>query len=162
MVTIESATLEDLPVITEIYNEAVLTTTATFDTEPKSVAKRQPWFEEHGSRYPVLVARIDNVVVGWVSLSCWSPKTGYAGTVEGSLYVGSAYRGRGIGKRLMAAILAEGQKNGYHTVLARVVEGNETSIGLHEAFGFELVGVMREVGYKFNRWLDVYLMQKVY
>jgi len=162
VVTIEPATLKDLPAITEIYNEAVLTTTATFDTEPKSVAERRLWFEEHGSGHPILVAQLDNVVVGWASLSRWSPKLAYAGTIEVSLYVGSSYRGKGVGKQLMAASLTEGQNNGFHTVLARITEGNEVSVGLHEAFGFTLVGVMREVGYKFDRWLDVYLMQKVF
>ena len=162
MITIKHASLCDLPPMTEIYNEAVLTTAATFDTEPKSVVERQAWFEEHTSRYPVLVAELDNVIVAWASVSRWSPKLAYDGTIEISLYVGSRYRGKGIGKQLMAAILAEGQQNGFHTVLARITEGNQISVRLHEAFEFELVGVMREVGYKFNRWLDVYLMQKIY
>ena len=162
MITTRHASLGDLPAITEIYNEAVLTTAATFDTETKSVAERQLWFEEHGPRYPVLVAEMNDTVVGWASLSRWSPKLAYAGTVEVSLYVGSAYRGKGVGKQLMTAVLTEGQKNGFHTVLARITEGNKASVRLHEAFGFELVGVIREVGYKFNRWLDVYLMQKMY
>ncbi len=162
MTLIRLATINDLPAITEIYNEAVLTTTATFDTETKTVTERQSWFEAHDARHPVLVAEMDDVVVGWASLSRWSPKIGYAGTVEVSLYVGSSYRGKGIGKQLMAAILEEGKNSGHHTVLARIVEGNAVSIALHTAFGFELVGVIREVGYKFERWLDVWLMQKIY
>ena len=162
MTIIKRAVLDDLPAITEIYNEAVLTTTATFDTETKTVAERQTWFAAHDSDCPVLLAKENDTVMGWASLSRWSPKIGYASTVEVSLYVDSSYRGKGIGKQLMASILAEGEKSGHHTVLARIVEGNAVSIGLHEAFGFELVGVIREVGYKFDRWLDVWLMQKIY
>ena len=162
MINVRPAIPDDLPAITEIYNEAVLTTTATFDTETTTVAERQTWFKAHDSCYPVLVAEENDLVYGWASLSRWSPKIGYAGTVEVSLYVGSSFRGQGIGKKLMAAILAEGGSSGHHTVLARIVEGNAISIGLHEAFGFELVGVIREVGYKFDRWLDVWLMQKIF
>lgn len=162
MATIREAIPNDLLAITEIYNEAVHTTTATFDTQPRTLAEQRRWFEAHGGNYPVLVAELGGVVVGWASLSRWSPKLAYRGTIEVSVYVGSAHRGQGIGKKLMAAIVAAGQEAGFHTVLARIAEGNQASIRLHKSFGFELVGIMREVGYKFDRWLDIHLMQKVY
>lgn len=162
MVVIRPATLADLKAITDIYNEAILTTIATFDTEPKSVADQQSWFYAHGSRYPIRVAELDRRVIGWASLSKWSDRCAYADTAEISLYVLEACRGQGIGKALMIAIIQAGQKAGLHTVMARIVAGNEVSVHLHQSVGFEHVGVMREVGRKFGRLLDVYLMQKIY
>ncbi len=162
MVTIRPAGWDDLPAITKIYNEAVLTTTATFDTEPKTVDQRADWFRAHGERHPVLVAEAGGQVVGWASLSAWSPRRAYDDTAEVSLYVLASQRGQGIGRRLMAAVLAAGRQAGLHTILARVTEGNAVSVGLHHSAGFELVGVMREVGFKFGRRLDVHLMQLVW
>lgn len=162
MLTIRRATLADLKAITEIYNEAVLTTNATFDTEPRSVADQQVWFYAHGSRYPILVAQLDRRVSGWASLSKWSDRCAYADTAEISLYVSAACRGQGIGKALMAAIIQAGKTAGLHTIVARIAAGNEASIHLCQAAGFEHIGVMREVGRKFGRLLDVSLMQKIY
>jgi len=162
VVVIRPVQLADLRAITDIYNEAILTTVATFDTEPKSEAERRAWLTAHGPRHPILVAELAGAVVGWASLSQWSDRPAYADTAEISLYVREAYRGQGIGKQLIETIIAEGEKVGLHTVIARIVAGNQVSIRLHEAVGFEPIGVMREVGRKFGRLLDVYLMQKIY
>jgi len=162
VLVIRQATLKDLNAITEIYNEAIVKTVATFDTEPKTCEEQEVWFGNHGSRYPVLVAEQDGTVVGWASLSSWSDRCAYSGTAENSLYVEEEYQGKGIGRRLLEAVLREGQRIGLHTVIARIVEGSEVSIHLHESVGFEHIGVMREVGQKFGRVLDVYLMQKIY
>jgi len=152
----------DIEAITEIYNEAILTTDATFDMEPKTLAEQKVWFEAHGPKNPVMVASVDGVVAGWASLSQWSTRCAYTDTAEISLYVKSEYRRRGLGKLLMAAILEEGQKAGLHTVLSRITGGNTVSICLHEKFGFEHIGTMKEVGLKFDKLLDVVMMQKVY
>jgi phosphinothricin acetyltransferase len=162
MLVIRPATLSDLPAITEIYNKAVLTTTATFDTEPKSETNRRVWFDEHDARHPILVAESEGVVIGWASLSRWSDRLAYADTAEISLYVKSEYRGLGVGKQLIRQIVEAGQQAGLHTLIARIADGNEVSIHLHKTVGFELVGVMRQVGRKFGRLLDVHLMQKIY
>ena len=162
MLVVRPAAIADLKVITAIYNEAILTTVATFDTEPKSEVEREVWFAAHDTRHPILVAQIDGVVIGWASLSKWSERPAYAGTAEISLYVLAAYRGQGIGKQLIEAVVAEGEKVGLHTIVARIVAGNQASIRLHEAAGFQHIGVMREVGRKFGQLLDVYLMQKIY
>jgi phosphinothricin acetyltransferase len=159
---IRKALLSDVPAITEIYNEAILTTTATFDIEPKTIAEQRKWFKAHGGRNPVLVAEVGGQVVGWVSLSEYSTRCAYADTVELSLYIKEAFRNQGIGKKLMAAVLAEGRKAGLHTVISRIAAGNDVSIRLHEQFGFNDVGVMKEVGNKFGQLLDVYIMQKIY
>ncbi len=162
MLTVRLATPADIPEITEIYNEAVLKTTATFDTQPKTEAEQQTWLTEHGPKYPVVVAEMEGKIVGWASLSQWSGRCAYADTAEISLYVAESHRGNGIGKRLMAGALEAGRKAGLHSVLARIAEGNEVSVYLHESAGFELVGIMREVGRKFERLLDIHLMQKIY
>jgi phosphinothricin acetyltransferase len=152
----------DVPAITEIYNEAILTTTATFDIKPKTVASQRNWFKDHGKRNPVLVAVVDGKVVGWVSLSEYSARCAYADTVELSLYIKEEFRNQGVGKRLMTAVLAEGQKAGLHSVISRIAGGNDISIHLHKQFGFQDVGMMKEVGNKFGKLLDVYIMQKMF
>ena len=162
MLIIRRAQLEDLEPITEIYNEAVLITVATFDTEPKTVDQQRIWFENHGPKYPILVAELDGVTIGWASLSQWSDRCAYSDTAEISLYVKEEFREKGIGRKLMKSIIQEGQKVGLHTVIARITEGNEISVHLHESVGFQHIGIMREVGRKFGKLLDVYLMQKIY
>jgi L-amino acid N-acyltransferase YncA len=159
---IRPAKPDDLADITGIYNEAILTTNATFDTETKTVEQQKEWFESHDARNPVFVAELDDVVIGWASLSRWSDRLAYADTAEISVYVKDGYRGSGTGRRLIEAIIQAGEKAGLHTVIARIVSGNIESLHLHEAFGFTHIGVMKEVGKKSGRLLDVHLMQKIY
>jgi phosphinothricin acetyltransferase len=159
---IRRATIKDLKDITDIYNEAILTTDATFDTEPKTIAEQKVWFNDHGERNPILVAVVNGIVCGWASLSKWSTRCAYTDTAEISVYVKQESHGRGIGKRLMKDILAEGEKVGLHTIISRITTGNDISIHLHEELGFQHIGVMKEVGKKFDRTLDVCMMQKIY
>lgn len=148
--------------ITEIYNEAILNTTATFDTQPKTVSEQSEWFEDHDTKHPLLVAEQAEQIVGWASLSRWSGRCAYSGTAEISLYVKEERQGKGIGRKLLKALVHEGGKAGLHTVIARISEGNEASLHLFESEGFEQVGAMLEVGRKFGKLLDVYIMQKIY
>ena len=158
-VLIRAAILADLPAITAIYNEAILTTTATFDTEPKTLEERTAWLKGHDERHPVMVAVMGNDVVGWACLSKWSDRPAYDGTAETSFYVAAEHRGRGIGRKLKEAIIAEARRLGFHTLIARVAEGSEASRRLNERAGFVHVGTLKEVGRKFGRWLDVDVMQ---
>ena len=116
----------------------------------------------HGPKYPILVADIDDFVVGWASLSPWSDRFAYSDTAEIALYVSELYREKGIGKKFLEAIIQAGEEAGLHTVIARITEGNDISIHLHESVGFEHIGVMKQVSRKFGRLLDVYLMQMIY
>ncbi|HJT80980.1 MAG TPA: GNAT family N-acetyltransferase, partial [Chthoniobacterales bacterium] len=150
-VRIRRAQVTDAPAIATIYNEAIATTTATFDTEPKSIEERIRWLESHDDRHPVLVAELDNDVVGWASLTRWSDRAAYNDTVETSFYVHSNYRGRGIGRKLQEALIDEAQRLGFHTLIARITAGSAESLHLHETTGFVHVGVLREVGRKFGR-----------
>ena len=162
MLAVRPAKLNDLDAITEIYNEAILTTDASFDIEPKTGAEQRVWFDSHGHKYPILVVELDGVVVGWAALSEWSDRCAYADTAEISLYVKDGFRGKGIGRKILEEIVVEGEKAGLHTIVARITEGNSESVHLHESVGFEHIGVMKEVGQKFGRLLDVRIMQKIY
>ena len=157
---IRKATLDDLDAITEIYNEAVLTTTATFDLEPKTRKQQLEWFEKHGDRYPVIVAEIDGNVVGWSSITKWRERCAYDGTGETSFYVKLEHRGKGIGRALKGAIIEEARQLKYHSLIAGVAEGSEASLHLNKSFGFEVIGTFKDVGYKFGKRLDVTYLQK--
>jgi L-amino acid N-acyltransferase len=162
MIYIRKAQREDIPKITEIYNEAIMTTTATFDTQPKTIEEQNTWFEDHGTKNPIMIAELDGQVVGWGSLSKWSDRCAYTNTAEISLYIKEEHRRKGIGKKLMKRILEEGGRQGLHVVIARITEGNSVSVSLHESMGFFHIGVMKEVGVKFGRRLDVALMEKIF
>ncbi len=157
--TIRAAQRSDAEAMREIYNEAVRTTTATFDTEPRSLDEQVDWLDHHDATHAVLVAELDGTVVGWASLSPWSDRGAYDRTAEISVYVGSRWRGRGVGRALIRGILTAAQECHLHTILARVVVGNPVSRSLHVTAGFKPVGVMHEVGYKFDRFLDVELLE---
>ncbi len=162
LLIIRQAKLEDLGVITEIYNEAILKTVATFDIETKTLEEQRAWFANHGPKYPVLVAEQDGYIAGWASLSKWSDRCAYSDTAEISLYVKEEHRGKGTGRKLFEETVREGQRAGLHTVIARIAEGNKVSIHLHESVGFQHIGIMREVGRKFGKLWNVHLMQKIY
>jgi L-amino acid N-acyltransferase YncA len=103
----------------------------------------------------------DDGVVGFASLSPYRDRPAYATSVEDSVYLRADHRGRGVGRLLLEALVDIAARHGFHTIIARVVGGHEASIALHRSLGFEVVGTEREVGRKFNRWLDVVLMQKM-
>lgn len=162
LVSIRHACWDDLPGITRIYNDAIATTVATFDTSPKTDEEQTAWFAGHGRRHPVLVAERNGVVIGWGSLSAWSDRCAYSDAAEASLYVDARWQGLGVGSQLLNALIAEGRKTGLHTIIGRIVAGNETSLQLVKSAGFECVGTLKEVGFKFGRLLDVHLVQYIY
>ena len=152
---------DDAEPIRRIYNREVAESTATFDLVPRTAADQAEWMEEHAGAYAavVAVAATDGGVAGFASLSPYRARPGYSTTVEDSVYVDPAFQGQGVGKGLLSELLRLADSHGFHAVLARVVGGHEASIGLHKACGFEVVGVEKEVGRKFGRWLDVVLME---
>lgn len=156
---IRHANFSNVAAITEIYNEAILTLTATFDTEPRTVDDRIAWFRSHDERHPVLVAVVGSEVLGWASLTRWSERPAYNDTAETSFYVAAEHRGRGIGRQLKEAIIAEARRLGFHTLIARMAEGSDASRHVNQSVGFVHVGTLKEVGQKFGRWLDVDVMQ---
>lgn len=162
-VTLRAAQPGDLSAITRIYNDAVLNTTATFDTQPKTDAEQLRWFNQHRqARHPIVVAECVGEILGWASLSRYSDRCAYSDTAEVSVYVAARVRGQGIGRKLLALALETGRQAGLHSAIARIVEGNVASVRLHESLGFSHVGTMREVGRKFGRLLDVQIMQLIF
>ena len=156
------ATEADAAAITRVYNPAVEHTTATFDTDPQSVETRLEWLRTHDDpRHPVIVAESEGEVVGWASLSMWSDRCAYAASVEASTYVDDSHLGRGIGRLLSEAVLETGRAAGVHAVLARICTENVASIRMSKKLGFTEVGVLHEVGRKFDRWLDVMMLEKL-
>jgi phosphinothricin acetyltransferase len=158
---IRPATIDDLPLITDIYNDAIRTTVATFDTEPKSLDEQKSWLEAHGTHYPVVVAESDGAVIGWASLSRYSDRCAYSDTAEASVYVAKQHRHKGIGGKLLSELMERGAEANLHVVIARIAGGNEISVHLFETHGFEHVGVLKEVGRKFGKLVDVHIMQRL-
>ncbi len=153
----------DAEAIRAIYNVEVLGSTATFDLRPRTPAEQQSWMADHRGPHPAIVAvdDDDDVVLGFGSLSPFRERPAYATTVENSVYVDAARRGGGVGRALLEELIVLAGQHGFHTVIARIGGGNEASIALHQACGFEMAGVEREVGRKFNRWLDVSVLQRL-
>ena len=162
MISIRHAAIDDNAAIMDIYNEAVLNTAATFDTEPRTSEKQLEWWSKHKNNHPILIAEQEGKIIGWASLSPWSDRCAYDTTVEVSVYIHKDYRGQGSGSRLLELITIEGKGLGNHTVLSRITQGNESSIHIHEKVGYQTIGIMKEVGFKFGKFLDVHMMQIVY
>ena len=160
---IRPAQREDLQAILEIYNDAVLHTTASYDYHPRTLDHRIAWFEDHvAQNYPIFVAcNAQHEVVGWSSLSRFHDRPGYRFTCENSIYIAPPWRGQGIGSQLLTPLIENAQSQGLHSILAVIDASNQASIKLHAKFGFTTVGMFKEVGFKFNRWLDVAYMQKL-
>jgi phosphinothricin acetyltransferase len=159
MVRLRDATEADLAGIFAIYDEVVRHGTATFETEPRTPGQRLEWFADHPrERYPVIVADDDGSVAGWARLYPWSPRPAYRRTAENAVYVHPDQRGRGLGRLLLVELIDRARAIGISVLVARVVEGNPASKHLHESVGFRSIGVMRRVGEKFGRVLDVRIL----
>lgn len=154
---IRPAVAEDLPELLAIYNDEVLTGTATFDTVPLTLEERRPWLEAHNrDNHPLWVAVADGIVAGYISLSTFNPKKAYDGTVELSVYVARRHRGQGIGRKLMSAMIDWARSDALtHRLVSLITAENAASIALHAKLGFRHVGTLTEAGRKFDRFLDV-------
>jgi L-amino acid N-acyltransferase YncA len=156
------AGLGDAEAIRAIYNGEVTGSTSTFDLVPRTSADQVAWLHRHEGAHPAVVAvDSDGTVLGFGSLSAFRDRPAYSTTVENSVYVDTAKRTSGVGRALLDELIAQATQLGFHTMIARVVGGNEASLGLHKACGFELIGVEREIGRKFGHWLDVWVLQRM-
>lgn len=159
---IRPAELSDAAALMAIYNPVVETSTATFDLVPRTLDEQRAWLADRSGARIVLVAEDDTgAVVGFAGLSPYRDRAAYATTVEDSVYVHPDHQGSGVGRLLLTALLDAARAHGFHAVMARIVADHEASIALHGACGFEVVGLEREVGRKFGRWLDVTLMERL-
>lgn len=160
---IRDAVDADAPAIAAIYNDAVVNTTAIWNEVQVDVANRVGWMADRRRLgYPVLVAVDgDGIVLGYASFGDWRAFDGYRHTVEHSVYVRTDRRGGGIGKALMQALITRARDIGKHVMVAAIEAGNQGSIALHEALGFQRTGLMPQVGMKFGRWLDLAFLQLI-
>jgi L-amino acid N-acyltransferase len=153
---IRRAERADVPAIRDIYNQAVLTTTANYDYEPQSLEQQLQWFDEH----TVFVAEDDSGrVLGWSSIGDYRARPGYQFTVENSIYVGEGQRGKGVGTALMPPIIEAARQQGKHAIVAVIDAESEASLQMHRRFGFQELGRLPQIGFKFDRWLDVIYME---
>jgi phosphinothricin acetyltransferase len=159
-VAVRDAREADLAAMLEIYNDAVLTTTAVYDYKPRSDEQQAAWFAaKREQELPVLVAEDGASVVGFASYGPFRPWPAYLHSVENSLYVAPDRRGQGIGSQLLPALIQRAAGRGLHTMIAGIDATNAASLRLHAKFGFERVAEFREVGWKFERWLDLAFLQ---
>ncbi len=158
---IRPAAPSDSAAIAAIWNHEVRETSATTDTEPRSVEAQQAWLAAHGPDHPVIVAVEDGEVVAFGALSPYRPKPSYARTVENSVYVKEGWRGKGLGGLVLDALLALARARGHRSVIARITGGNDASLALHEQRGFVRTGCERGVACKHGIWLDVVTLQRI-
>lgn len=162
MTEVRLARASDAEAIRSIYNAEVLGSTFVFDLVPRTLAEQLAWLDEHSGAWPAIVAvEAGDRVVGFGSLSPYRPRPAYRTTVEDSVYVRADARGQGIGRLLLSELVSLAAIGGFHAVIGRIVGANQASIALHQACGFENIGLEREVGRKFGRWLDVAVMQRL-
>jgi phosphinothricin acetyltransferase len=147
--------------ILDIYNDAILNTTALYDYKPRTMETMQVWFEtKRLNNFPV-IGIVDETgrLMGFGSYGQFRIRPAYKYTIENSLYVHRDFRGRGLGKILLAEIIEKAKSQQFHCIIGVIDDENQISIGLHESFGFEHVGTFKEVGFKFGKWLDAAFMQ---
>jgi phosphinothricin acetyltransferase len=162
VVDVRLATLDDAPAIRTIYNVEVTGHTSTFDLVPRTLDEQRAWLTDRSGAFSAVVATLrdePDVVVGFASLSPYKERAAYRTTVENSVYVSREHNGLGIGTVLMRHLIDVARDSGFHAIVARIEASSAASRALHASVGFELVGIEREVGRKFNRWLDVAIMQ---
>ena len=151
----------DIEAIRSIYNHEVENGTSTFDLRPRTSEEQKLWFDAHVGAYAAIVATEAGMVVGFGSLSPYRERPAYRGTAEVSVYVHHAHKRKGIGHALLNELVENAKQHGFHTLIARVSGPNAASHALFAASGFEKVGVEKEVGRKFNQWLDCAIYQRM-
>ena len=156
--TVRAATHDDLRAIVGIYNWAVNQTFATIDSEPLDTEEAAQWWEAHGKKSKLLVATDETGVIGWARLFPWNQR-GFD-VVEDLVYVDPVHQGRGIGKALLTELINEARGLGYRTIVATIATDNRSGLQLHTRLGFEAVGTIRNAAHKFDRWMDITLVQR--
>lgn len=159
--SIRPATRDDLSAINDIYNHFVACSTCTYQEEPSTMQEREQWFAAHGAEHPITVAEAGGAVIGWGSLSRFHARSAYRRTVENSVYVAHDRQRQGIGSALLRDLIDRAKSVGHHTIIAGIDTEQSPSVALHLRFGFEQVAHLKQVGFKFGRWLDVVYLQKM-
>ena len=161
-IKIRRAVFSDLENILEIINHEILHGTAIYDYEPRDFETQKAWFDDKNANdLPVLVAEFENDTIGFATYGSFRPKVAYQYTVEHSVYVAEEFIGKGVGKLLLSELIKVAQQQKLHTMIGVIDSSNEGSIAFHKKHGFEVAGVIKESGYKFDRWLDSVFMQLI-
>jgi L-amino acid N-acyltransferase YncA len=161
-ILIREAKEDDLPQMLEIYNDIILTTTAVYQYEPQTLDMRRTWFQSKQQQgFPIFVAEEGDQIKGFSTFGPFRAWAAYLYSVENSVYIAATERGKGIGKLLMPPLIDAAKKLGLHTIIAAIDATNEASIRLHKYFGFKEVANFKEVGWKFDRWLDLKFLQLI-
>ncbi len=158
---IRPATAADAAAICRIYNQGIQDRIATLETEERTPAERAEWLAARGDRHPVLVAEADGTVVGWASLNVFNPRRAYRHVADLSLYVERGWRGRGVGRQLLDALVARARALGYHKLVLAAFPFNEAGLRAYRRAGFREVGIYREQGQLDGRWVDTIVMEKI-
>lgn len=159
-VSIRHACEDDLNSILDIVNYEVRNTTSIYHYKEQTLPQQRDWFfKKMQHNYPVLVAELNNKIIGFATYGTFREKIGYQFTVEHSVYVHHKHRGLGAGHMLMQNLITLATQNNYHTMIAGIDTANTSSISFHKKFGFVEVGLIKEVAFKFNQWLDLCFMQ---
>lgn len=162
MIVIRQATEADLPALLEIYNHIIVNTTAVWHDEPHTIDMRKEWLQQRTKDgFPVFVAMEDNQMLGFSSIGPFRAWPGYRFTVENSIYIAEHSRRKGIANLLMPPLINVSIKLNLHAIVAGIEASNTASIALHKKFGFEQVAHFKEVGFKFDRWLDLIFMELI-
>ncbi len=159
-ISIRPAVFSDLDTILEIINHEILNSTAIYEYEPHDFEEQKKWFEDKmEKKLPVIVAEFETIPIGFATYGTFRDKIGFQYTVEHSVYVTPEFIGKGVGKALLGELIQRAKQQGYHVMIGTIDAKNSGSISFHEKFGFKVVGTLREVGYKFDHWLDIVFMQ---
>lgn len=160
---IRTARIEDLETILEIVNDAILNTTAIYDYDVRTLNEQISWFQEkQKSDFPVIVSTDENdKVTGFGTYGTFRIKVGFKFTVEHSVYVKEGFSGKGIGKALLSELIALAKAQKMHVMIGCIDAENTGSIKFHEKFGFKKAGILKESGYKFDKWLDLQFVQLI-
>lgn len=160
--SIQTYQSEDCPAILEIINDQILTGTALYDYQPRTLAQQLAIFDDKLQKgFPIIVAKVADEIVGFGYYSEFRFREAYKFTVEHSVYAKKNYIGKGIGKLLLSELIELAKKQKLHTMIGVIDSENESSIAFHEKFSFEKAGFIKESGYKFDRWLHSVFMQKM-
>ncbi len=161
-IKIRNASPLDLPVILDIVNHAIEHSTAIYDYELRTLKEQTEWFELMLlNDMPILVAEHETIVIGFGSFQRFRPKIGFQYSVEHSIYLDEKSRGMGIGGDLLVSLIQRAKEQGIHTMIGCIDASNRGSIEFHKKYGFIEKGYIKEVGYKFDQWLDLIYMQLI-
>lgn len=160
-VTVRPAGVADIEAICAIHNEGIVDRIATLDTTLRAPEDTRAWLTDHGPRHPVLVADVDGTVVGWASLNRFNARPAYDYVADFSVYVERTWRGKGVGRELLARLIDQARAVGFHKMVLAAMAFNTAGIALYARAGFERVGVYREQGQLDGRWVDVVIMEKL-